>query len=334
MANQTAQQRRVREALAKLEPEIRKAWIEALAKTTNALDRKALIRALDARDIERANRVLRINQALLGPLFEAIRSGFIVGGTLVAADLPKGLRGVFGFDGRHYRAEAWVTQHVGGFIQGIADDTMAMTRTVIREGIEAGTSSSKLARQITGRVVGSKRVGGFLGLTTQQANSIMSDQAKLLSGDPKLMREYLTLKQRDKRFDPQIRKSIRDGKSIRGTNLARIIETHKSKALGYRGRLLAKDQSQTALAEGRAEGYRQVLENPEVETVTKKWIHGHSVNPRPDHVGMGGATIGFDEVFVMDDGARVNQPHDPAGGARHSSHCHCSTFYRVNFRRD
>lgn len=333
MARENAQHRRVREVLAKMEPEIRKAFVEAMAKVTSAVDRKALIAALNAGNIEQAVDLLRINQALLTPLFEAMRSGFIVGGTLVAADLPKGLSGSFGFNGRHIRAEGWVTQHVGGFIQGIETDTLAMTRTIIREGIENGTSSAKLAREITGRVVGRTRVGGYMGLTSQQTDSIIRGRSDLLSGDPKRMKRYMKLKQRDKRFDAQIKQAIKSGKSIKGSTLDRIMEAHKSKALAYRGKVIARNEAHTSLAAGREEGYQQLLDNPEIESVSVRWQHNLSIEPREDHVAMSGTVIHLGETFDFSD-ASMKHPHDPAGGPKHSVACRCIAVYRAKRKRD
>lgn len=321
MARETAQSRRIKAALAKLEPAIRQAFIDAIKAAAGAVDARALAAALDAGQLERAAELLRINKALLFPLDEAIRGGYMAGGALVMADLPRGLSGAFGFDGRHVRAEEWTRRHVGDLIQGIEDDTRDMTRRVIREGLERGESGASLARQITGRKIGQTRVGGYLGLTAQQADSIIAGRAKLLSGDPALMREYRRLKLRDKRFDGMIRKAIEAGKPIRGADLDRIMESHRNKALAYRGKLIARNEAHTALAAGREEGYRQMLENPEVEAVTKRWQHGLSREPREDHKAMDGTVLDFDEAFVMGDRTRMMHPHDPAGGAAHSAHC-------------
>ena len=53
---------------------------------------------------------------------------------------PRGLSGVFGFDGRHVRAEAWVQQHGARLIQGISDESAEVIRKVIVTGLEDDTA--------------------------------------------------------------------------------------------------------------------------------------------------------------------------------------------------
>lgn len=334
MARQTAQEARLRAALAKLEPKIRLAFVAAVQAHAGSVDMAALIEALDRGDVYAAAEILEFKQGSFWPLSEEIRAGFMGGGAMVRLDLPKTMAGAFGFNGRHARAEAWVQRHVGTLIQGIEEDTLEMTRNVVRQGVEQGMSSRDVARQITGKKVGARRVGGFLGLTAQQADSIMGGRAKLASGDPALMREYLNLKQRDKRYDAQIKAAIKAGKPITGRQLDRIMEGHKSKALGYRGRLIAKNESHSAMAAGRDEAYRQMLDRPDVETVTKKWVHGLSEDPRLRHVALSGTRINFEEAFDLGGGVFAKHPHDPDIPASEKIGCKCVAVYRVRFRRD
>lgn len=339
----TAQSRRVREALRKFEPEIRKAFERAIQQAAGSVDEAALLRLLESGQVERAVELLRINRAIMFPFDEAIRTVFIAGGAMAVGDIPKGLAGRFAFDGRHFRAEAWVREHVGGLIQGIEQESIQTTRRIIREGLEAGRSHKAVARDITGRKVGNRRVGGYLGLTSEQTDQVLN--ARSILSDPDEIRSYFVkdrktgrmkprYKLSDRRFDARVKKAIAEGRALSGRELDEVIEAHKAKALGYRGRVIARNEAHTSLAAGREEGFQQMLDNPEVETVTKKWQHGLSAEPRPDHVRLDGTMLSFGEDFVMDDGARMAHPHDPRGGARHSISCRCVCIYRVRFRRD
>jgi len=336
----SAQSRRVAEAIRKLEPTIRKAFEMAIQQAAGAVDQRALLAALEAGNIERAIELLRINRAVLFPLDEAIRAGYITGGTMAVADIPRSLAGRFAFDGRHFRAEAWVREHVGDLIQGIEQEGIQTTRRVIREGLEAGRSHKTVAREITGRKVGTRRVGGYLGLNSDQTDQVLN--ARSILSDPDQIRDYFVkdrktgrmkprYKLSDRRFDARIKKAIAEGKALSGKDLDDVIEAHRSKALGYRGRLIAKDQSHTALASGREEAYQQMLEDPEVETVTVRWQKSPRVNDRPDHQAMDGTVITLGETFNFPD-AQMKYPHDPVGGPKHNAHCGCIAVYRVRIR--
>lgn len=335
MAPTVSQQRAIDAILREMEPRIRDAFIRAIYLARDGIDAGELIAALQAGDIERAVRLFRLDDAAMFPLEDAVRATFIAGGQAVVA--PAGLRGAWGFNGRHLRAEQW-TQNIGStLIQGIRDDTLDMARKVITAGLQEGFTPQKVQRDLTGTLnkLTGRREGGFLGLTAQQTDSIIAGRAKLASGDPAMMREYLDLRLRDRRYDPAIRKAIADGRPIRGAELDKIMLAHKNKALKYRGEVIAKNEAFTAQAAGRDEAYRQMLDRSDVTDVTARWQHNLSQVPRPDHVAMSGTVISLrkGEFFEFSD-ARMKHPHDPAGGAKHSIGCRCIAVYRVELERD
>lgn len=328
MARETAQQRKVRALLEQLEPKVALAFRDAIYAARKQVDLAALIDALDRGDIGAAVRLLQLPQGVLFTIEDAVRQAYIEGGKMIATAAPSAL---LGFNGGTPRALEWLRELSSVRIQGIADDTLSATRAALVAGREQGMGSRAIARMVTGVKVGQRREGGILGLTSQQTDSIMSARAKLLSGDPKLMREYFNLKLRDRRYDAQIKKAIKEGRAITGANLDKILEAHKSKALAYRGKLIAKDQTFQALEAGRREGVAQALENPSVESASKRWQHNFAKEPREDHVAMSGTVLGFNEPFVFG-AVSMQYAHDPNGGAEHNLGCGCITIYRIRMR--
>ena len=329
MARPSAQQRQINALLAKLEPSVQEAFNVAIQAARRQVNVTALIEALDRGDLGAAVRLLQLPQGVLFPLEDAIRAAYVEGGKMVAIAAPSAL---IGFNGSTPGAVAWLQELSSTRIQGIVDDTLEATRAALVAGREQGMGSKAIARMITGTKQGTQRVGGIIGLDTQIADSIMSGRAKLASGNPKLMREYLDLKLRNKLYDPQIKKAIAEGRAITGPALDKIMDAHKSKALAYRGKLIAKNETFSALEAGRYEAMGQALENPDVEGVQCRWQHNLSEVPREDHVAMSGTIIQLGEYFVFPDGARMKHPHDPAGGTRHSVGCRCIAIYRVRMK--
>lgn len=330
-----SQQQIVAELLKRFDPLIAKAFLDAIYAARANVDKQAVIEALQAYDIERAIRLLRMEQATLAPLYEAVRAAYIASGQSVTA--PRGLTGSFSFNGRHIRAEAWTAQIGSTLIQGIEEDTLVMARTVITKGLQHARPPVAIARDITGtlnRITG-QREGGFLGLTAQQTDSIIAGRAKLASGNPDLMKEYLKLKQRNMLYDPMIRRAIAAGKPVTGADLEKIIAGHKSKALKYRGKMIAEHETFMAQAAGRDEAYRQMLDKPGVADVLERWQHNLSERPRLDHVAMNGTIISLrrGELFNFPDAA-MKCPHDPVGGGKHSIGCRCIGVYFVKLETD
>ncbi|KIC22505.1 hypothetical protein [Leisingera sp. ANG-Vp] len=328
-----SQRQALEEALRKLEPRIRRAFEDAMRRASLAVSLTQVAELLEAGRLGEAAQLLRLDQSVLYPLTEALRGGFIVGGNLGAAVAPKSLVGFFGFNGRHERAESWIAQNGARFIQGITEESAQTVQAAVQAGIQQGRSSRVVASELIGRRVGSRRVGGLLGLTAQQADSIISGRFKLASGDPALMREYLGLKLRDRRFDKTILKAAREGRAITGKQLDQIMEAHRSKSLRYRANVVAKFEAREALAAGREEAMLQLIDRPDVEEVTCQWQHNRSKEPRPDHVAMSGTVVSLGEGFQFPDGTRMQRPHDPNSPLRHRIGCNCMGIYRVRLRR-
>lgn len=328
------QQDQVAALLKKLGPTIEAAFLAAIR--GGGIDPAALINALQRGDIDGAAALLRIDRAALFPLEEAVRGAYLAGASAAVSIAPRAVAGSFSFNGRHFRAERWVQAIGSTLIQGIQDDTLAMARAVILDGVQQGSSPARIQRDLTGtynRATG-QREGGFLGTTAQQADSMIRGRAKLASGDPALMKEYLDLKLRDRRFDPMIKRYIADGKAVSAADLDKIMAAHKSKALKYRGQVIAKNEAFSAQAAGRNEAYLQMAERPDVAEVTVRWQHNLSQKPREDHVKMDGTVIKLGEKFDFGGGVQMAHPHDPAGGAEHSIGCRCVAVYRLEMERD
>ncbi len=314
----TQQERQVNELVKRLSPQLAAAFREAIAKHSKAIDIKALISALEVGDITRAAELVRIPPATLFPFTEALRNAFIQGGVSVAT------RGAFGFDGRHPQAESWFQSHAMRLVQGISAESVDVARQVIASQVGT-TPPAKIAQEIVGKRLGSGRTGGMVGLTSQVADSILRGRESLRVGR---YGDYLALKLRDKRFDRIIKAAARSGSRLTEAQINAILTAHKQKALSYRGKLIALNETNTALAAGRHESYRQMIESGVAENVTKRWQHNLSVEPRVEHLAMDGTVLDFDEPFVFSDAA-MQFPHDPVGGAKHSIGCRCICVYRL-----
>lgn len=311
--------------------DIRTAFLTAIYAARGRVDLAVLILALERQDVEAAVRLLRMDQALLWPLEEALRRTFMAGGTAVDQFAPRGVAGLFGFNARHFRAEAELSRIGADLVVEIVEQQIEAVRAVIVDGVENSRGSRAVALDITGRMsrVTGQREGGIIGMTGQQAQWVINARRDLEALDA----NYLTRALRDKRYDGLVRKAIISGQAIPRADIDRITGRYKDKALAYRGNLIGRNEAHTAQAAGRHEAYRQMLERDDIEAVTVKWIHGFSREPRLDHLRMNGETRQLGQGFVMDDGAVMQYPHDSAGGVRHSASCRCTVFYRAIPRR-
>ena len=337
MAGKSAQQRRIERLLKKQTADIQKAFALAMERAASDIDRAALLRFLELGDIERAAALFKMERGVLFPLQNAIRDAIIGGGLAVADELPKGLSGRFGFDGNHPRAVALAEKQAAALVTNISNEAIDASRKLITEALSANRGLNSVARDLVGRKVGNRRVGGIIGLTRPQTERMANIRAIL--SDPERIGEYFNgsgprYKQSNRSFDSMVKQAIKDGKSLNAADVDRIAEAYKVKAMGERGKVVARNEAFIAQAAGRDESYRQLVESGKVETATVRWQHNLSQVPRPDHVEMDGTVNAVGEDFVFADGTRMSHPHDPRGGAEHSIGCRCIGVYRVKLPRN
>lgn len=339
MPRKTAQQRRIEQLLAKQSSAIEKAFIQAIAKAKLNVDRAELLRLLEAGQIERAAQLFRIERGVMFPISEAIRDAFIAGGMAVADDLPKGLSGRFGFDGRHPRAVNIATEQAARLLTAESETAMDNARAIIVDGLDTNRGLDSVARDLGGRKVGKRRVGGVIGLDAQQVQRQINLRA--IVSDPDRIGEYFKdagmktarYSEGNRRFDARVRKAIKDGKALSAKDVDALVEAYKVKAGGARAKRVARNEAFVSQSSGRAESYQQMMGRPDVETATVRWQKSPRLEDREDHQQMDGKTITVGEMFTLPDGTQMAHPHDQRGGAKHNANCGCVGIYRVRLKR-
>ena len=330
------QQRQIRELIAKHDPLIQAAFLEVVRNAHGAVDFAALVEAVQRNDWERAYDLLRLNQAMLWPLEEAIRTAMYAGGATVV--LPKGIAGSFSFNGRHPRAEQIVAEMGARLVTEIGSPGPEPIRALIlqaqQEGVGAQTTARRLAGTLNPRT--GVREGGILGLDGPRAQR--SARVRAILNDPDLIADYFRgnkprYTSTDRRFDAQVRKAIAEGKALDKATIEKIAKLHDARLLKARGETIARDQVNTAQAQGRAEAYQQLFDSGKLEALDKKWDHATAKNPRHDHLSLDGKTIPHNEAFIMDDGTRMDYPHDPNAPAHHKIGCRCGVIYLPQYKR-
>jgi hypothetical protein len=172
----------------------------------------------------------------------------------------------------------------------------------------------------------------------QQAEAVMN--ARAILSDPDRLAEYFNAdgspryKLSDRRFDGLVRKAIAGKVRLTQGDIDRIVAAHKSKALKFRGDLIGKAESRSAIAQGQYEAYQQMADDPRIERVELTWSHGLSVDPRVSHQLMNGVKVRLGQRFdVPPDGTlpgvQMLYPHDPTAPAEHTLNCRCIAIYRA-----
>ena len=325
-------QAQIEALLAEQAPRIRDAFLQAIYDARSVPRLEDVVALLTRGDIEGAARLLEIQQIFLAPLDQAIVGTYMQSGAVameaIVATAPKAMRLVARFDGRNPAAESWLREHSSALITEIIADQREGIREVLRAGMEAGRNPRGVALEVIGRVdkVTGKRVGGLLGLTSQQMKFVQNARAELLSGDPAQMRAYFDRARRDKRFDPTVRKAIREGRALTEAEVAKITGRYATKLLALRGEVIARTEALTAFRNAQWNSIRQLVDSGKVrpDQVTKVWSATLDGRTRDTHVALHNHKAGMGEAFISPlSGARMLYPGDTSMGAPGSETIMC-----------
>ncbi|WPZ05658.1 structural protein [Pelagerythrobacter marinus] len=262
-------------------------------------------------------------------------------------DAPGGGKVIFRFDMTNPRAEQKIRTEAAARVAGYVEEQIETARRVIADGFARGEGPQNIATDIAGRInpISKRREGGIIGLSDPQAGYVESMRARLLSDDPEEMMKVLGrfgddgewiegtgLTLRDRRFDAQIKRAIRDVAAGKRNPLTRakvdeMTARYSDRLLARRAEDIARTETASGVEMARAEATKQALNRAGLpgEAVTKGWYHSGGIeNARAQHLAMHGKeVIGIDTHFILPDGTLMLHPHDPAGGAKHNVSCRC-----------
>jgi len=314
-------------------PGLRTAFLASMAQVRSNIAMQALEQAIARGDVQAAFDALRIDQAALYALDEAIVAAFVAGGryqmdSVVTATrrFPQGRRIVQSFGGRNERAERIARDLGSRLVTEVVDDTRAMVAQTIRGGLELGQNPRRTALDITGRMVSGRRQGGLVGLHSQQAGYVQNMRRELT--DPATMRNYFTRGRRDRRFDGLVRRAIAEGRPVAQVDIDRIAGRYSDRLLNLRGERIARTETLKSLNAGRQEGIDQLIDNGRITAaqVQRKWDATGDARTRETHRAADGQTVSNDEPFTVG-GYRLNYPGDTSLGASAAETVNCRCYF-------
>lgn len=322
--------------LAKLEPALRDAFLEALALVKSDAQIARLTEMLERGDVNGAMDALSLDPPVFRVFEKAISETYAAGGDAGAGSLPRltdpsGGRFVIRFNVRNLRAEQWLRDHSSTLVTRIVNEQREVIRTALNDGLERGANPRKTALDIAGRVnrATQRREGGLVGLSVPQAEYVTAARNELLSGDPDQLQNYLTRKRRDKRFDIAIQKAIKDGKSVPVDTITRAVGRYSDQLLRLRAETIARTETLASLHAGQDEAFRQAIDKGAIQAnqVRRIWRSAGDGRVRDTHQWLDGESVGLNERF----GNGLMYPGDPNGAASEIINCRCHLDVRIDF---
>lgn len=318
-------------------PRIQKAFLQSILNIKENAIVGQIVDRLKAGDIDGAVRAVQIDEAAFAPYREAIEQEFKTAGQTFTEALPKrssvsGQQMIVRFDARNVRAEQILAEIAGQQITRITADQLAMTRTVLREGMIAGRNPTSTALDLVGRVskATGRRTGGFIGLTEQSAKFVMNARADLESGN---YSRYLDRSRRNKSLDRLISTAQKEGRPLTAAEIDQMTGRYADKLLQLRGETIARTETMASIQTAQDEAMHQAVDKELVDRqdVRRVWRTAMDGRVRDTHAEMEGQEVGLDEPFLSPSGAQIMYPGDPDAPADETINCRCVVETRIDF---
>ena len=320
------------------EAAFRKAFADAVSDIKKNAVIKDLVDRIDAGDIDGVLIAIGITEAVFSPIEQAIQNAYRKGGDTGAKQVgripdPGGqVSFMFSFNVRNPRAEQWLRQNSSDLITEITQDQREMVRQRLTAALSQGVNPRQSALDLVGRLnrVTRRREGGFIGMTSRQAEWVSNARAELQDLSP----NYLARKLRDKRFDRSVRRAIETGKPLNKGAIDNMVSALQGRTVKYRGDVIARTESINALRAGQHESLRQATEAGDVleEDVTREWDSSGDARTRETHARADGQKRKGNEPFNVG-GYQLRYPGDSSLGApgEETIQCRCLENTLINF---
>lgn len=307
-------------------PELRKAFLDAIAAMGASVDLNRLVAELAKGDIDAAVREVNLDPLQFRGLETVMTAAYDAGGNDAVAQLPP-VRGPAGhkllvlFDGRNERAERWIRNQSSTLVREVTADQQVAIRQHLEAGLAAGLNPRTVALSLVGTINPKtrKREGGVLGLTSTQEKWARGYEEELKAGD----RAFLKRAMRDRRFDATVLKAIKAGKPLSPQQIATMVAAYRARALKYRADTLARTEAISALNQSQMESMQQAVDSGKVQQryITKTWHSAGDHRVRLTHQMLNGTRVPFATKFTSESGAKLAYPGDPTAPAAERINC-------------
>ena len=298
----------------RLEPRLRRRFLEIIDQIRRRLDLDTLETLLRRHRFEEASRV--IDRA--GELFAAeTAQAMILSATSTAEFLRQNADLMLAFDQTNTVARQIIERSRLRFIREFTRDQRLAVRMALADGIRRGVNPRESARLFRNAI----------GLTSRQQGAVNNFRRLLQENTG----EALTRKLRDRRFDGAIRRAARDKVPLSGDQIERMVGRYQERYLSYRAEVIARTESLRVVHQGNEAMYEQAYETGELdrENVEREWHVRADGRQRDWHDAMRGQTRASDEPFISGNGNALMHPGDPNAPPEETVQCRCAVTTRI-----
>jgi hypothetical protein len=298
---------------------IRRSFTTVIGQLKGELDINELADLITAGRMEEA--ISRLDDA--GRALGAAANKEYIAAAEEAADFLRGAGvGRIQFNQVNTRAVSAMQRNTLRLVSNFSAEQAAATRAAITQGIMDGANPRDVAR----------RFRDSIGLTQRQQAAV--DNYRRLLGragtDARDQAEALTRELRDGRFDPSIRRAIREAVPLSPEQVDRMVGRYAERYVKYRSEVIARTEGLRSVHEGVEELFEQAFEEGVVgrDELIRTWDSSRDGRVRDSHKGLHGLQRAFGESFPGAAGP-IRYPGDPEAPGSETIQCRCLLTTRL-----
>lgn len=294
--------------LAKIEPQIKRAFMEVILKLREPRSLKKIMELLREGKVEEASVFL---QKSITSFASTTVSYYSVAGQVAASTLSGLIDIAISFDQTNFRAVRIMQEARLRLISEMNADQIKAIREVLIGGIASGTNPTNL----------SKELKVSIGLSHSQVKAVANYRRLLELNTSESLRREL----RDRRFDRTIRSAISGEKILTTAQIDRMVERYADRQLKYRAETIARTEALRAVHLANQEVFMQAIDagDLDADTLTQTWVTAKDERVRGSHASMNGQKKKFGEKFISGNGYLLAHPGDPSAPGSEVINCRC-----------
>lgn len=298
---------RLTDLVDRLEPRLRRRFVEAMFLIRSRLTLEVLVGYLESGRIDEATIVV---ERAIGSFAAALHDAVVASGSATASIvISRAVDVAFDFDATDPRFVAAARQAKLDLIREFSDEQRRAVRQAISDGVLRGANPREQARAIRGSI----------GLTQRQAAAVGNYRRLLEAGSTEALNRQL----RDRRFDRTVLDAIDHNRRLSDGEVNRMVERYQERFLAYRAEVIARTEALRAVHSGNDAAYEQAFALGELgrEQVQRSWQTAADERVRSIHKAMHGQPRLVGEAFVDGDGNRLLRPGDSSAPASTTVQC-------------
>jgi uncharacterized protein with gpF-like domain len=168
----------------------------------------------------------------------------------------------------------------------LTDNVKEVTRAFVENGIRDGKNPRETARQL-------RKV---IDIAPHQQRYVANLERELRSLSPDFKQRVL----RDRRYDSQILKAIKDGKPLTDAQIEKITGAYTRRFAAHNTEVVTRQATLDTYRLSQRLTWEESIRNGYVDAgvLWKVWVHSDIVDqPRPEHVALNGTAVPFDQPY-------------------------------------